>query len=191
MLPAYLEDAKFWRLLWRFDEDLAAEVRARGCPLCGAPLHSARYPRKPRGVPRAVLGESHRYRLSLCCARDGCRRRETPPSVRFLGRRVYLATVVVLVTALSQGLVGARRSRLREQFGVGERTLRRWRRWWTEVFPATRWWRAERGRFIPPVEAAQLPGALLERFSAAEPPTQMCDVLAFLAPLSHGAGHAH
>jgi len=190
MLPAILDDAKFWRLLWRFDEDLAAEVRASGCPHCDAPLHSARYPRKPHGVARALLGEEYGYRLSFCCAREGCRRRATPASVRFLGRRVYLGALVVLVTALSQGLGGARRAQLREQFGISERTLRRWRRWWREVFPATRWWHGERGRFVPAVEPAQLPGALLERFNAAEPMRRLLEVLAFLAPLSLGAERA-
>jgi len=96
MVPAYLADAKFWRLLLRFDEDVAAQVRAFGCPLCGSVLHSARYRRKPRGAPRAVLGEAYERRLSLCCAREGCRRRTTPVSVRFFGRRVYLAALVVL-----------------------------------------------------------------------------------------------
>jgi len=33
----------------------------------------------------------------FCCAVDGCRSRATPPSLRFLGRKVYLAAIVVLV----------------------------------------------------------------------------------------------
>ncbi|NLS97786.1 MAG: hypothetical protein GXX96_37065 [Planctomycetaceae bacterium] len=35
--------------------------------------------------------------------RDGCRKRTTPLSVRFLGRKVYLGAVVVLVAAMRQG----------------------------------------------------------------------------------------
>jgi hypothetical protein len=42
-------------------------------------LHSACYPRKPRGV-RTALDASYRTRLSFCCARNGCRRRNTPPA---------------------------------------------------------------------------------------------------------------
>jgi hypothetical protein len=49
--------------------------------------------------------------LSLCCSRDGCRRRMTPPSVRFLGRRVYLGAVLVLVSAMQQGSLPGRRVR--------------------------------------------------------------------------------
>ena len=184
MLPAYLGDAKFWRALLRFDEDLAAEAQAQGCLLCGARLHSARYPRKPRGVARALLGEDYEWRLSFCCAREGCRVRTTPPSVRFFGRRVYLGALVLLISALSQGLTVKRRAQLRAQFGVDERTVRRWRRWWLEVFAATPWWCGAGGQFVPPVDLAQLPGSLLERFVAPEPAARLLDALCFLTPLS-------
>lgn len=190
MLPAYLGDAKFWRVLLRFDEDLAAEVRAQGCLLCGARLHSARYPRKPRGVARALLGEEYEWRLSFCCAREGCRVRTTPASVRFFGRRVYLGAVVVLISALSQGLTIGRRTQLRAQFGIDERTIRRWRRWWLEEFPATPWWRGACGQFSPPVDVTQLPASLLERFVAPESAAQLLDALRFVAPLSMGAEQA-
>jgi hypothetical protein len=35
---------------------------------------------------------------------DGCRSRTTPPSLRFLGRKVYLATIVVLVSMMQYGV---------------------------------------------------------------------------------------
>ena len=187
MLPTYFADAKFWRVLFRFDEDLAAEVRAAGCVHCGAPLHSARYPRKPRGVSRALLGTDYEQRLSFCCAREGCRRRVTPASVRFFGRRVYLGALVVLISALSQGLTVKRRWQLCQQLRLSERTVLRWRRWWREVFPGTPWWRGARGQFVPRVDVARLPGALFERFVAREPAVQLLDMLGFLAPLSSGA----
>jgi hypothetical protein len=189
MLPAYLADAKFWHVLYRIDEDLAAEVQAVGCVHCDAALHSARYPRKPRGVARALLGEDYEYRLSFCCAREGCRRRATPGSVRFHGRRVYLGALVVLVGVLSQGLTVKRRSQLCQQLRLSERSVGRWRRWWREVFPATPWWRGARGQFVPALEVAQLPASLLERFVAPEPAQQLRDALLFLAPLSRGAEH--
>ena len=44
--------------------------------------------------------EAYGLRLSFCSARDGCRKRATPPSVRFLGRKVFLGAVVVLVAAM-------------------------------------------------------------------------------------------
>jgi hypothetical protein len=190
MVPAYLADAKFWRLLREFDEDLGVQARRSGCALCGAPLHSARYPRKPRGVARSLLGEGDPYRVSFCCAREGCRRRTTPPSVRFLGRRVYLGALVVLISALSQGLPASRRTRLRAQLRLSERTLRRWQRWWREVFPTTHGWRAVRGRFAVAVDVTRLPASLLERFTGADPVTCLLEVLRFLAPWSSGAEQA-
>ena len=82
MCHAFLADSTFYDRLFRFDQDLAASVQAGGCD-CGGVLHGARYPRKPRGVPRPVLGPAYEIRLSFCCAQDGCRRRTTPPRSGF------------------------------------------------------------------------------------------------------------
>src|ERR1700733_11642042 len=91
-----LADATFHQLLLACDADLAEAARAERCTLCGGMLHSACYPRKPRGRP-CRLGPEHDRRFSFCCAVDGCRSRATPPSLRFLGRKVYLAAIGVLV----------------------------------------------------------------------------------------------
>jgi hypothetical protein len=176
-----LGDARLYDLLERIDEDLAGQARAAGCR-CGAPLHSARYRRKPRGGP-AGLGAGYEQRLSFCCAAEGCRKRTTPPSVRFLGRRVYLGAVVVLVSALRQGASPTRVSVLHELFGVGERTLRRWRQWWQRTFAEGAFWRAARGRVLPVVLACHLPRGLIERFTAASS-DRVCQVLRFLAPIT-------
>jgi len=87
-------------------------------------------------------------------------------SVRFLGRKVYLGAVVVLVSALRQGPSPTRVRVLHELFGVGERTLRRWRQWWQQVFTAGSFWRAARGRFMPSVVAGEWPRAVAERVHA-------------------------
>ena len=75
--------AALWPVLTKIDADLAEQVWIEGCMHCGGALHRADYPRKARGVNV----ESRRH--SFCCAREECRRRETPGSVRFLGRKVY------------------------------------------------------------------------------------------------------
>jgi len=67
---ALLRDTTLDELLFTFDQDLAAEARAAGCGRCGGTLHSARYPRKPRGGPEA-LGPEYETRFSFCCAADG------------------------------------------------------------------------------------------------------------------------
>jgi len=180
-----LSDSRFFSTLTKFDEDLAAQARAAGCR-CGGRLDSARYPRKPRGGPPDLEAE-YAWRLSFCCAREGCRRRVTPPSVRYLGRRVYLGAVVVLVSAMEHGLSLRRVATLNEHLGVGLRTLRRWRQWWRAAFVATAFWRATAGRFMPPVSASGLPHSLLERFggTAAEP---VLALLRFLSPLTTSSG---
>jgi hypothetical protein len=99
LYQAVLADAKFHEQLLVFDRDLSVTARAAGCHLCGGALHSAQFARKPRGCP-AGLSQAYGPRFSFCCAADGCRKRMTPPSLRFLGRKVYLATVVTLISAL-------------------------------------------------------------------------------------------
>ena len=145
MYTRLLGEGKLYEALGRIDVDLAASARAAGCS-CGGVLHCADYPRKPRGGP-GDLGADYEYRLSLCCATDGCRKRVTPPSVRFLGRKVYLAAVVVLASAMRQGPTPPRVAKLQELFGVGERTLRRWRQWWQQIFSEGAFWRTAHGRF--------------------------------------------
>ena len=100
---AVLADAKFHEQLLVFDRDLAASARAARCWLCGGALHSASYDRKPRGCPGG-LGQGYAERFSFCCGVDGCRKRTTPPSLRFLGRHIYLATVVTLISAMQLGI---------------------------------------------------------------------------------------
>jgi hypothetical protein len=179
-----MSEASFYEFLERIDMDLAEATRQEGCE-CAGVLHRASYPRKPRGGPRD-LGSGYDRRLSFCCARDGCRRRQTPPSVRFLGRKVYLGAVVVLVSAMRHGATPARVARLQELVGASVRTLARWRRWWREEFAASRFWQAVAGRFGTPVDGAQLALSLLERFAGDER-ERLVAALRFLAPITSGS----
>jgi hypothetical protein len=104
----HLADQQVYQLLEKVDGDLVEDARQHDCVHCGGKLHRSDYDRKPRGGPQWDV------RFSLCCASEGCRRRHTPPSVRFMGRRVYAGLVVVLVSAMTHGLKPARVQRLRE-----------------------------------------------------------------------------
>jgi len=179
---AFLTDTNFYQLLFRIDQSIAEEVRERGCE-CGGALHAAPYPRKPRGV-RSALDDSYQSRLSFCCAQDGCRRRSTPASVRFLGRKVYLGVIVVLLTALHHGLTETRRRRLIEELDVPLQTLWRWRCWWREQFVATRCWGALAGQLIPPIDADSLPGSLLERLSGRALSERLVQLLVLISPVT-------
>ena len=64
------------------------------------------------------LGEEYDRRLSFCCALDVCRKRTTPPSLRFLGRKVYLGAVVVLICGDAAGRDADAHALLTELIGV-------------------------------------------------------------------------
>ena len=161
-----LGDARLYELLLRVDVDLARETQGQRCPRCGGPLHVSNFPRKPRGeeLPKA-LSESYAVRLSFSCGEEGCRRRATPPSVRFLGRRVYLAAIVVLVTGLRHGATGSRVAALGAHISrrISRQTMIRWVGWWRATFPATRCWGGLRGFFSPAPALGALPMSLLAR----------------------------
>lgn len=177
-----LDRKQLYPLLARFDKDIAGKIHQKGCPHCGGTLHRGDYKRQPRGLPDGV---EWTRRISYCCAREGCRKRRTPPSVRFLGRKVYAGVWVVLVAAMSHGLTGKRLARLREELKVDRRTLERWREWWQEVMPQTSFWKAARGLFSQPVDAAQMPCSLIEEFGA-KTHKGMLNLLKFLLPLTVG-----
>lgn len=177
-----LRDARFWSFLFSIDRDLAESTRQKACP-CGGRLHCANYPRKPRGG--GDLPEQYGYRLSFCCHRDGCRKRVTPPSVRFLGRKVYLGAVVILVAAMRQGPSPRRVGELSTLFGADRRTIARWQVFWREHFPQTPFWKVARARLLPAVEIAALPLSLLEAFLCGDDPSQGWGrLLRFLSPIT-------
>ena len=185
MYQAVLADARFHEQLLVFDCDLSAIARAAGCGHCGGALHAAPFGRKPRGGP-AGLGQDYTRRFSFCCAVDGCRKRNTPPSLRFLGRKVYLATVVTLISAMLHGTTPARLTRLSSLPGIDRRTLARWRVWWRATFTEGAFAQLAKARFMPPLDIASLPASLLDRF-AGDPGERLIALLRFLIPLTGGA----
>ena len=162
MYHELLRDASFWLFLFSVDQDLAETTRQEAC-LCGGRLHRANYPRKSRGGPDK-LPEEYGCRLSFCCDRDGCRKRATPPSVRFLGRKVYLGAVVILVAAMRQGPSPCRVRELSRLFGADRRTIARWQVFWREHVPQTPFWRIARGHLAPADANDVLPRSLTEVF---------------------------
>ena len=180
MCHRFLSSPSFLLLLLAIDRDLAEKVRGQGCP-CGGRLHAANYPRKPRGGA-SCTDPDFSLRLSFCCDVDGCRCRSTPPSVRFLGRRIYLGVMVVFITAMRQGPSARGTAALQERFGVDRRTLARWQSWWKDIFPASRFWKVARARCAPLVKGTELPRTIFEAFRA-ETMERMAALLRFLSPL--------
>ena len=179
-------NAIFWTFLFSIDQDLAGSARQNACP-CGGRLHCANYPRKPRGCDD--LPESYGLRLSFCCDRDGCRKRVTPPSVRFLGRKVYLGAVVILVAAMRQGPSPRRVRELSRLFDADRQTIARWQVFWEEHFPQTPFWKVARSRLVPSVAIEIHPLSLLEAFSRSDDPCQDWGrLLLFLSPITIAGG---
>lgn len=153
-------DLKSFLALEEADARMAAAVAAQRCPFCGGALHAANYQRKARGGLFTGVNENSWLRYSLCCGQRGCRRRVLPPSLRFLGRRVYLEVVVLLASVWAQVAIGLRAAA--RQTGVSPRTLARWLGWWRQDVPRLSWWAELRSRLVAPVpDETALPRSLL------------------------------
>jgi hypothetical protein len=179
--------AGFWSYLFTIDQDLAETARKQGC-LCGGRLHCANYPRQPRGTS-VKLPKHERTRLSFTCDRDGCRKRVTPPSVRFLGPKVYFGAVLILISAMRQGPSPRRVRELTRLFGADRRTIARWQVFWREHFPQTPFWKIARARLAPVIDVATLPLALLTAFlNRRGDDEDWAGLLRFLAPITVAGG---
>lgn len=185
MSQKFLFNASFHLLLIAIDQELANDTLKRGCQYCGGKLHLADYPRSPVGIPSS-LRRYYEERLSFCC--DTCRKRTTPPSVRFFGRRWYPAPFHLLVSALMLRINEHRLSQIKRHFGitVTESTWKRWRRWWRNFFPSTSFWRQEKALALPiDMTNKSFPRVLLNLFESTLE-KKMTLLLRFLSPLTGG-----
>jgi hypothetical protein len=184
MSHKFLFDANFHLLLNTIDQEIAKETQQKGCIHCGNKLHQANYPRSPVGIP-SEFRCAYDERLSFCC--DECRRRTTPQSVRFFGRRWFPAPLLILVSALMLGINERRLAQVKRHFGiaVSESTWKRWRRWWRESFMATQFWQQAKGLAPTAIETRSFPRALLSVFPGVLE-EKMRLLLRFLSPLTGG-----
>lgn len=166
MLIDLLYSLNLFRLLHRIDQLLAGQTRQKKCQCgdCGGPLHHASYLRKPRGGPERIPVE-YSIRLGLCCGKKGCRRRILPPSTLFLGRHVYWAGVILLVTTLQQQRTeGYSAAKIMKTYQITPRTLKRWMAFFLEELPKSPVWKQARGFISPRVREADLPSSLVSYF---------------------------
>jgi hypothetical protein len=172
---------EFFEGLTAIDRAIVERAAEEPCRDCGGPLHRGDYPRKPRGGRLAMAAETFGRRFSLCCGRDGCRHRATPPSVRFLGRRVYVGAVVIMASAVALTTMAA--SAAVRATGVPARTTRRWLRWWRGPFTASSPFVDLSARLVPAPERKRLPLSLLDRFEG-ETTKRIEKLLTWLAPIT-------
>lgn len=168
------------QILHAIDAEEAKQVRCNGCPHCNGVLHQANYPRKPRGVKE--LPPEWDLRFSFCCAE--CRRRTTPKSVCFLGRKVYLGIVVVVACVLRAR--GMNLKRAADKFGAAMSTLWRWEVWWREPVIDSLWWAEARAHVIPPIKGGNPVSQLYDRFrqGTADARKALENLLQFVSPLT-------
>lgn len=162
--------AGFIKCLYEADKTLTQKVKKAGCLHCRSPLDTANYPRKARGIP-AELEDEMSIRFSLCCRRVGCRRRNTPKSLRFYGAKVYWLNIMILAvleTVFEWGV-------------VPRKTVVRWQRYF-ERLPDSRFWREKRGLFMPPLDEACLLSSLIEKFKCRDGPSCWMALFDFINP---------
>ncbi len=169
MSQKFVLNASVFEILSKIDAELAGNLLKTGCPYCGGKLHQANYPRSLFGLalPFRVYCEE---RLSFCCS--SCRKRTTPPSVRFFGRRWYVAPIFILLSILMLGINERRLVQIKKHFGltVSESTWKRWRAWWRDQFIETPFW-------LPRALYRLFTGSLIEKIPK---------LLQFLSPLTGG-----
>ncbi len=153
-------ESLFWNL-YKIDLATAERYRQMKCPHCQGPLYYANYLRKPRGEPEG-LSEECFLQFSLCCGREGCRRRLIPPTCRFLGKNIYwYAAILTIVSDWQNQSVGITMSRFAETIGISRNTLRRWVGLFKEIFPTSAQWKKIRGRVPASVKNDSLPASLV------------------------------
>jgi hypothetical protein len=182
MVHGCAADAKLFASLAEMDAIYAEKVRAAGCADCGGPLDRADYERKPRGE-LGEAAEAYARRTSFCCRREGCRHRATPPSLRFLGRRVYVAVLVVVASVLGREAELVGRGAPRRIVGVPTRTVRRWLTWWSVTFVLTKFWAEAKGLFATPPDEGALPSSALDRLGGGNAPG-ISRLLRLIAPVT-------
>ncbi len=180
MFVAFELGIEFFEGLVAIDEAIVERAAQEPCRECSGPLYRGDHSRKPRGGLLGLAAEAFNRRFSLCCGREGCRLRAMPPSVRFFGRRVYVAAIVVLASAVA--LAAATVSAGVRTTGVPARTTRRWLRWWRGPFTTTGPFVDLSARLMPGAERGRIPTSLLERLGVG--PAAVAKLLAWLAPLT-------
>ena len=167
----------FFHSLVAIDFEFAEVAQEAGCPLCNGVLDVSNYSRKPRGVEISCAEDAVRF--SFCCRRDGCRKRLTPTSVRFLARKVYVAMIVILSQTSYWGKV---------QLEICRQTRARWNRYWIEVCSKQgQFYKAKIALFMADFDLQ--PSAILEEFMRHHPQLSgaWTKTLRFFLPLSTGA----
>jgi hypothetical protein len=182
-------DINFIKSLYEKDKQIANKYHFSKCQykLCKGVYHSAPYPRKPRGI-RPEAEEFYSSRFSFCCSR--CRLRFTPESIRFLGRKIYVAFFIMLMLYPPAETIQQNLIKLPPK-SLAPITLRRWFLWWHIIVPKSSIWKKLVGLLLANIENVFLPIFLMDQFTR-----EHCDLkkslfamLEFISPISIPANY--
>lgn len=155
-------ELKFLTTLADLDEEIAWQItQTRRCAHCGGQLHRSDTPRSTRGISGSAR-ELFGWRVSFCCAARECRKRYTPPSLRFPERKWYALGVMLVAAVLgprNQEHVTGRV--MVAGAAVPLRTVRRWQVFFRTEFAVSPTWLWLRAR-IPGFSdgSRDVPGSL-------------------------------
>ena len=179
-----LLDTRLYNSLFALDLLIAEQTKQSKCLFCGGVLHQSHFPRKPRGIPAAGLHCDYPIRFSYCCSQEGCRKRLTPPSMRFLSRKVYSSVIIFLIFLFKASTDESKVDELNKFFNttLSVETLRRWRDFWKNTVPQSHTFKRQGFNcFIAP----NLPSSLLSLFAG--PLSQQLEMsLRWILPLTRG-----
>jgi hypothetical protein len=135
-------------LLWMLEEDRSACEKHWGkpCPFCKrGVLHRGHWQSKGE-LPKEFLAPAgFLLRFSLCCSNRKCRRRFSPPSLRFPPGGKYSTAVILLVKLMHLPKSETRARKLAELFCVSLSTVRRWIFRWRAFCATKTKWSQEQG----------------------------------------------
>jgi hypothetical protein len=121
-------------------------------------LHVGHYSRKVRGIND--LENEQNVKFSYNCS--GCRHRVNPASLRFFSQTIFASSFYILISALMNNNDFDLKLAAKK-FGIDIKTLRRWKNWWSDVFPKTDLYKKLQGHFSNIINLA--PQFFLDHFS--------------------------
>lgn len=127
---------ELYLILEKIDMALAKIAHEKPCQHCGGPLDVANYERKIRGHGQ----DGPAIKFGLCCRQEGCRKRATVESIRFLGGFIYCSLTALLACYFLNRSKKRFKSILR-RFNLNPRTLKRWNIFWDKIFEKTTFWK--------------------------------------------------
>ena len=179
----YLE-ASFWLLLSDIDEKIAHFYHQLPCFYCAKRMYWGNYPRKPRGLP-PMAEDIFAFRYGHCCS--GRRRRRTPPSARFLGRRVYVASFIMMIFCPDTSNDNDH-MKLVDSVSVGMDLITpiRWISWWSLDIPVSSIWKKICGLLGINISNEFLPHFISHQFAKKNINAEkaVLALLEFLAPIA-------